>query len=92
VPEDVMAAPGAYATTVDAESALHHRHLAAGVPRAPTGLLVGLMLAALPEQEEDLVGLGVTLDEDVELIRLRSPLQGVTTAADRSSRRSDARR
>jgi len=27
----------AHATTVDAESALHHRHLAAGVPRAPTG-------------------------------------------------------
>ena len=45
-----------------------------------------------PEQEEDLVGLGVTLDEDVQLFRLRPPLEDVTTAADRSSRRSDARR
>ncbi len=45
-----------------------------------------------PEQEEDLVGLGVTLDEDVQLFRLRPLLEDVTTAADRSSYRSDARR
>ncbi len=49
------------------------------------GLPVGLMLAALPEQEEDPVGLGVTLDEDVQLFRLRPLLEDVTTAADRSS-------
>ena len=38
------------------------------------GLPVGLMLAALPEQEEDLVGIGVSLDEDVQLFRQFPPL------------------
>jgi aspartyl-tRNA(Asn)/glutamyl-tRNA(Gln) amidotransferase subunit A len=36
------------------------------------GLPVGLQLAALPEQEAALVGLGIALDEDVQLFR-RSP-------------------
>ncbi|MCW2715799.1 MAG: glutamyl-tRNA(Gln) amidotransferase subunit [Frankiales bacterium] len=39
------------------------------------GLPVGLSLSALPEQEAALVGLGITLDEDVQLWR-RSPLPG----------------
>jgi aspartyl-tRNA(Asn)/glutamyl-tRNA(Gln) amidotransferase subunit A len=38
------------------------------------GLPVGLMLAALPEHEEDLVGIAVTLDEDVQLFRRSPPL------------------
>jgi aspartyl-tRNA(Asn)/glutamyl-tRNA(Gln) amidotransferase subunit A len=38
------------------------------------GLPVGLMLASLPEQEEDLVGIGVSLDEDVQLFRRTPPL------------------
>jgi aspartyl-tRNA(Asn)/glutamyl-tRNA(Gln) amidotransferase subunit A len=38
------------------------------------GLPVGLLLAALPEQEAALVGLGVTLDEDLQLFRRTPPL------------------
>jgi aspartyl-tRNA(Asn)/glutamyl-tRNA(Gln) amidotransferase subunit A len=38
------------------------------------GLPVGLMLASLPEQEDDLVGIAITLDEDVQMFR-RSPPQ-----------------
>ena len=37
----------------------------------PRGLPVGLQLAALPEQEAALVGLGIALDEDVQLFRRR---------------------
>ena len=35
----------------------------------PRGLPVGLQLAALPEQEAELVGIGISLDEDVQLFR-----------------------
>lgn len=38
------------------------------------GLPVGLQLAGLPEQEAALVGLGITLDEDVRLWELPAPL------------------
>ncbi len=38
------------------------------------GLPVGLQLAGLPEQEAALVGLGLTLDEDVRLWELPAPL------------------
>jgi Asp-tRNA(Asn)/Glu-tRNA(Gln) amidotransferase A subunit family amidase len=33
------------------------------------GLPVGLQLAALPEQEAALMGIGIALDEDVQLFR-----------------------
>jgi hypothetical protein len=47
---------------------------AVGAGRAWTGAASrsGLQLAALPEQEAALVGLGIALDEDVQLFR-RSP-------------------
>jgi aspartyl-tRNA(Asn)/glutamyl-tRNA(Gln) amidotransferase subunit A len=38
------------------------------------GLPVGLQLAALPEQEAALVGMGIALDEDVQLFRQRPGL------------------
>jgi aspartyl-tRNA(Asn)/glutamyl-tRNA(Gln) amidotransferase subunit A len=38
------------------------------------GLPVGLTLAGLPEHEADLVGLGIALDEDVQLWRTSPPL------------------
>jgi Asp-tRNA(Asn)/Glu-tRNA(Gln) amidotransferase A subunit family amidase len=38
------------------------------------GLPVGLELAGLPEQEAGLVGLGIALDEDVQLWRRDNPL------------------
>ena len=38
------------------------------------GLPVGLELAGLPEQEAGLVGLGIALDEDVQLWRRDKPL------------------
>lgn len=41
----------------------------------PLGLPVGLALAGLPEQQDGVVGLGVVLDEDVQLWR-RNPLDG----------------
>jgi aspartyl-tRNA(Asn)/glutamyl-tRNA(Gln) amidotransferase subunit A len=43
----------------------------------PRGLPVGLQLAALPEQEAALVGLGIALDEDVRLFEQRPSATGV---------------
>jgi aspartyl-tRNA(Asn)/glutamyl-tRNA(Gln) amidotransferase subunit A len=40
------------------------------------GLPVGLQLAGLPEQEAALVGLGITVDEDVQLWRQAPPITG----------------
>ena len=39
------------------------------------GLPVGLQLAGLPEQEASLLGLGITLDEDVQLWRTAAPVR-----------------
>jgi aspartyl-tRNA(Asn)/glutamyl-tRNA(Gln) amidotransferase subunit A len=44
------------------------------------GLPVGLQLAGLPEQEGALVGLGITLDEDVQLWRATPRFAGGATA------------
>jgi aspartyl-tRNA(Asn)/glutamyl-tRNA(Gln) amidotransferase subunit A len=72
-PPEVLPGAGPTIRLAKAWAVLGFPALSVPVGLDERGLPVGLQLAALPEQEADLVGLGVTLDEDVQLWR-RDPL------------------